>query len=68
MAVMAKERKQPASDRHKKKPFSLRLHPLLRQQLDKLVDQNASDLTEEISVAIRERLRQHGLWPPSSKG
>lgn len=51
-------------DRHKKKPFQLRLHHLLRQQLEKLADLNASDLTSEISTAIRERLERYKLWPP----
>ena len=55
---------QPKKDRHKKKPLQLRLHPLLRQQLEVLAQRNASTLTEEISIAIRERLEEAKLWPP----
>ena len=47
-----------------KKPITLRLHKLLRQQLELLVDQNASTLTSEISIALRERLERANLWPP----
>jgi hypothetical protein len=55
---------KPKKDRHKKKPLQLRLHHLLRQQLEALAQRNASTLTEEISIAIRERLEAAGLWPP----
>ncbi len=56
----------PKPDRHKKKPFQLRLHHLLRQQLELLAERNASDMTQEISTAIRERLERANLWPPKS--
>jgi hypothetical protein len=63
---MAKPKKpaDPTPDRHKKKPFQLRLHRLLRQQLELLAERNVSDLTSEISIAVRERLERNGLWPP----
>jgi hypothetical protein len=56
--------KQPKKDRHKKRPLQLRLHELLRQQLEALVERNASNLTGEITIAIRERLERANLWPP----
>jgi hypothetical protein len=67
MNSMASEEKK---DRHKKKPLQLRLHVLVRQQLELLVDRNASTLTEEITIAVRERLARNGLWPvqPSENG
>lgn len=65
MGLMAKERKP---DRHKRKPLQLRLHPLLREQLEALAEQNASNMTAEVSIAIRERLERHGLWPKKSGG
>jgi hypothetical protein len=52
------------TDRHKRKAFQLRLHELLRRQLEKLAERNASTLTAEASIAIRERLERAGLWPP----
>lgn len=51
-------------DRHKGKAMQLRLHEKLREQLQKLVDRNASTLTSEITIAVRERLQREGLWPP----
>lgn len=58
IAFMAKK------DRHKKKALQLRIHPLIRQQLEALVSLHASTLTEEITLAIRERLERYSLWPP----
>lgn len=60
-------KKSPGSgsgDRHKKKQTQLRLHPVIRRQLEILVEQRVSDLTEEITEAIRKHLRDHNLWPP----
>lgn len=54
-------------DRHKKQGFQMRLHPLLRQQLDKLVSQNATSISEEVRAAIRERLERMNLWPIHKK-
>ena len=63
MLVMA-----PKKDRHKGSvPFQIRMHPLFRRQLEKLVERNGSDLTEEIRIAIRERLERAGLWPPPGR-
>ncbi len=62
MSCMAK--KKP--DRHTLKPFQIRLHPVLRTQLDKLVEQNVgTTITAEIIAAIRNHLAANGLWPPS---
>jgi hypothetical protein len=61
MLTVADERKK---DRHKKKPLQLRLHQLIRQQLEALAERNASNLTAEITIAIRERLERASLWPP----
>jgi hypothetical protein len=59
-------KKKVSSDRHKHPPLYLRLHPAIRAQLEKLTEVNASDLSEEVRIAIRERLKSHGLWPPPS--
>jgi hypothetical protein len=56
------------NDRHRQQPFQLRLHRLLRQALADLAERNASDMTEEIRIAIRERLERAGMWPPPPKG
>lgn len=61
MAVMAKEK---PTDRHKHPVTGIRLHRLIRQQLELLVERNASGITQEITIAIRERLQREGLWPP----
>jgi hypothetical protein len=47
-----------------KRPFQIRLRDDLRRQLELLADRNATDLTEEVTAAIRERLERAGLWPP----
>ena len=64
MHGMAKKKPGPKPDGPKRIPMQLRLHPLLRQQLEKLVELNASDLTAELSIALRERLERFNLWPP----
>lgn len=64
MLGVAEERRK--KDRHKRRPMQLRLHDLLRQQLEELVERNASNMTTEISIAIRERLERADLWPPPS--
>ncbi len=61
MVCMAKDRK---TDRHPRKPIQLRLHAVMLAQLDALVQQHGSDRTEEIRIAIREKLERAGLWPP----
>jgi hypothetical protein len=62
---MTKPKKKKRPDRHKQEPFQLRLHPLLKRQLEKLADRNASNITDETRVAIRKYLEENGLWPPS---
>lgn len=64
MAVMAKEKKP---DRHKGKPFQLRLSALSRKGLETLAARNDSDITEEIRIAIRKHLTENGLWPHADK-
>lgn len=55
-----------SKDRHLQKPFQLRIHPAVWSQLVKLTERNASKLTTEIQIAIREKLEREGLWPPPS--
>lgn len=57
MAVMAK--KKP--DRHKSKPFQLRMPDFLKEQLEKLADQNYSTMTAEIIAAIKKHLEASGF-------
>ncbi len=65
LAYMGK--KKPSNpDRPKRKPVQLRLHHLIHQQLKALAELNASDMTTEISIAVRERLERHNLWPPGT--
>lgn len=61
MAVMAKK----ATDKHLNKPFQLRMHRQLREQLELLSESKLSDLSQEIREAIRKHLEQEGYWPPS---
>lgn len=61
MRIMAARKKK---DRHKTKPFTLRLNERIRTQLEALADQNATTITMEIAIAIRERLERNGKWPP----
>jgi hypothetical protein len=63
-AVLMGRKKTPGGEINKRKPTQLRLHNLLREQLEKLVDRNVSDLSTEIATAIRERLEKFDLWPP----
>lgn len=53
------------SDRHKGKATQLRMHPILRRQLDLLAERNLTTRTAEIAIAIRAHLAKNGLWPPS---
>lgn len=50
--------------RHIGKPFQLRLHPLLKEQLRILAERNTTKMTAEIVRAIRELLQRENLWPP----
>lgn len=70
MIDMAKRKPKPDArrgDRHKKVQTQLRLHPLMRHQLDELVGRRLSTLAEEITEAVREHLKKHDLWPPSDE-
>lgn len=60
--LMAKK-KTGGKDRHTKKGFQMRLHPVLRGQLERLVEMNTSSISEEVRTAIRERLERLNLWP-----
>ncbi len=62
--VMGKKKDAPVTKRLP--PVQTYLHPLLRQQLEELVKRNASDMSEEVRIAIRERLERAGLWPPKN--
>ncbi len=68
MPAMAKPKKDESKDQkkdaHKVRSITLRLHAKIRGQLEKLVQQNASTINDEIRRAIRERLEREGLWPP----
>ncbi|MFM8221464.1 MAG: hypothetical protein ACKOJF_21340 [Planctomycetaceae bacterium] len=61
---MPPRKKSHSSDPHKVKALCLRLHPLLRQQLEALADRNVSSVTTEITRLIREGLELAGMWPP----
>ncbi len=61
------DKKKKSGDRHKRPGFQLRLHARLQQQLDILVERNATTRTAEISRAIRELLKAEGLWPPTAQ-
>lgn len=65
--VSMDKRKGKNKDRHTKKGFQMRLHYILRQQLDKLVEINASSISDEVRSAIRERLEKYHLWPVDDK-
>lgn len=74
MQLMAKKKQsedaQPAAPpkgRHKYKAIQFRPHTLLREQLEILCEQNASSLTAELTIALREHLRRAGLWPPKQE-
>lgn len=62
--LMDKKKKTGKKDRHAKPGFQMRLHPMLRQQLDKLAEQNATNLSDVVRSAIREYLVKHAMWPP----
>lgn len=46
------------------KPFMFRMHPAIRKGLERAVEMNASDLSTEVHIAIREYLKSLGIWPP----
>lgn len=60
-------KKKPANgDRHKPARM-VRVRKSLADQLQKLADRNATDMTEEVNQAVRERLERAGLWPIPSQ-
>ncbi len=64
MSLMATDDENRKKDRHRGKALQLRIHPLLRQQLEAYCDSEAITLTSGITMAVREFLRQHKFWPP----
>lgn len=61
MSVMS-EPANPKGDRHKRQPFGLRLPEVMREILEELAKERASNLTQEIIRAIRESLEREGRW------
>ena len=59
--------KKKSSDRHATKMFPIRMHPVIRQQLEVLAERRLSTLTAEIVEAIRRHLEANGLWPVAPK-
>ncbi len=57
-------KKKPQAQDAKRHQLNLRLHPDIRAQLDILCARNASDLSEEIRIAVRKHLKDNDLWPP----
>ncbi len=47
-----------------KKPKAVRVRPELAAQLELLCREHASDMTEEVNIAVREYLKREGFWPP----
>lgn len=64
MANTSSDEPDGRRDRHKFRPFMVRLHPKIRQQLRVLAERNASDESTEARTAIRKYLEDAGLWPP----
>jgi hypothetical protein len=60
---MAKKKATATPDRHKPAGF-IRLPLSMIEQLDKLVEANATDRSEEVRNAVREYLKARDLWPP----
>lgn len=48
-------------------PIQVRFPTPLREQLDILCELHASQLAEEVRIAVRERLERHQLWPPKPR-
>jgi hypothetical protein len=45
------------------KPLNVWLQEELRDALDELLGQTRRSLTAEVSIALEEHLKKHGLWP-----
>lgn len=72
MNFMAKKKANSSDELVQRKSHAyparlLRLHPVMWDQLDSLVELNKSNATEEIRRAIREYLERNNLWPPSTR-
>lgn len=61
---MRKQNKPKQNDRHKPRRM-VGIKESLAEQLDKLVERNASGFTTEVNRAVRELLAREGFWPPS---
>jgi hypothetical protein len=69
MPGMGKAKSTNGSGKSKRPPrkghgVQLWLHDTLARQLEKLVDRNGSDQSEELRTALRKHLANEGLWPP----
>ena len=64
-ARMAKKRTPQVDNR--KPARMVRIREALALQVDKLVEQDASDFTEVVNLAVRELLAKRGLWPVPPK-
>lgn len=65
--LMAKKKVGTADGKatKKRKPTRwARIRLQIAKQMDELVSRNSSDFTEEVNIAVRERLERQGLWPP----
>ena len=63
IVVMGKQPDKKSSDRHKPSRM-VRVRKRLADVLEKLAEREASSLGEEANNAIREYLKDKGLWPP----
>ncbi len=67
MPITMARKPKPKTDRHKTTPFTLRINDRLRAQLEKMADKKLTNVTIEITRAIRECLERDNLWPPSDE-
>lgn len=71
MVAMGKQKKPKQDEQGKKKDLEQYRKPRrlagipekMAKQIDILVKRNGSDFTEEVRIAVRERLERSGLWP-----
>ena len=59
MKLMAKKK----TDRHTMQGKTVRLRQSMWDALDDLAEYLGSDMTEEIRIAVRERLEKYKRWP-----
>ncbi len=77
MRTMSKKKPTPAPEPVKrgpgrpagrtKVPLPLRIDPRLKAALETLAEMNRRKVTTEVELALEDRLRAAGLWPPSSE-